>query len=174
MNKKSFGLTHAETIGDQCKVVFASFITDTASEKSLVCVGGVGIFLYSPQPYFSTNFINPFLFMKNKRLFISSEGFSTLAKNALICYQRQCCPSSRVWQPSTDRNVSLAHFLFNFNFLGRVWQPSADNNGVPNSHYYLQKAVTPNQITRRIVCRGQEPPKGSKGILKPDFKTSYS
>jgi hypothetical protein len=28
---------------------------------------------------------NPFLFIKNKRLFLSSEGFSTLEKNALIC-----------------------------------------------------------------------------------------
>ena len=31
---------------------------------------------------------NPFLFIRNKRLFISSEGFSTLDKHALICYQR--------------------------------------------------------------------------------------
>jgi hypothetical protein len=35
---------------------------------------------------------NPFLFIKNKRLFISSEGFSTLEKNALICYQRAMLP----------------------------------------------------------------------------------
>jgi hypothetical protein len=32
--------------------------------------------------------VNPFLFIKNKWLFISAEGFSTLEKNALICYQR--------------------------------------------------------------------------------------
>ncbi len=36
--------------------------------------------------------VNPFLFIKNKRLFISSEGFSTLEKNALICYQRAMLP----------------------------------------------------------------------------------
>jgi hypothetical protein len=35
---------------------------------------------------------NPFLFIKNKRLFISSEGLSTLEKNALICYQREMLP----------------------------------------------------------------------------------
>jgi hypothetical protein len=34
----------------------------------------------------------PFLFIKNKWLFISSEGFSTLEKNALICYQRAMLP----------------------------------------------------------------------------------
>jgi hypothetical protein len=35
--------------------------------------------------------LNPFLFIKNKRLFISSDGFSTLEKNALI-YQRAMLP----------------------------------------------------------------------------------
>jgi hypothetical protein len=35
---------------------------------------------------------NPFLVFKNKRLFISSEGFSTLEKNGLICYQRAMLP----------------------------------------------------------------------------------
>jgi hypothetical protein len=34
----------------------------------------------------------PFLFIKNKQLFITSEGFSTLAKNALICPQRAMLP----------------------------------------------------------------------------------
>ncbi len=37
-------------------------------------------------------------------------------------------------------------FCLQSNFLGRVWQPSADNNGAPNGHYYLQRAVTPDQI----------------------------
>ncbi len=36
--------------------------------------------------------VNPFLFIKNKRLFISSEGFYTLEKNALICYQSAMLP----------------------------------------------------------------------------------
>jgi hypothetical protein len=33
-----------------------------------------------------------FLFIKNKWIFISSEGFSTLEKNALIRYQRAMLP----------------------------------------------------------------------------------
>jgi hypothetical protein len=60
---------------------------------------------------------NSFLFIKNKRLFISSEGFSTLEKNALICYQRAMLPFQSgvttlmaVWRP----------FCLNSNFLGRV------------------------------------------------------
>jgi hypothetical protein len=44
-----------------------------------------------------------------------------------------------VWHP----------FGLNSNFLGRVLQPSADNNGAPKGHYYLQRAVTPNQITQQ-------------------------
>jgi hypothetical protein len=32
-------------------------------------------------------YFNRFLFIKNKPRFISSEGFSNLEKNALICYQ---------------------------------------------------------------------------------------
>jgi hypothetical protein len=64
-------------------------------------------------------------------------------------------------------------FGLNSNFLGRVWQHSIDINGVPKGHYYLQRAVTPNQITHlKRVCRGQEHPKGRKGTLKPDFWAS--
>jgi hypothetical protein len=44
-----------------------------------------------------------------------------------------------VWRP----------FCLNSNFLCRVWQPSADNNGVPKGHYYLQRAVTLDQITQQ-------------------------
>jgi hypothetical protein len=49
-------------------------------------------------------------------------------------------------------------FLY-LNLLGQVSLPSADNNGclarfkleksAPNGHYYLQRAVTPNQITKQ-------------------------
>ncbi len=68
--------------------------------------------------------LNPFLFIKNKWLFISSEGFSTLWKkcpdilsegNAALTVG---CDSPlqivmAVWRP----------FCLNLNFLGRVWQP---------------------------------------------------
>jgi hypothetical protein len=50
-----------------------------------------------------------FLFIKNKRLFILSEGFSTLEKNALICYQRAMLPIHL---------GSLAPFLFKFKLSG--------------------------------------------------------
>jgi hypothetical protein len=34
------------------------------------------------------------------------------------------------------------------NSQGQVLQPSADNNGAPKGHYYLWRAVTPDQITQ--------------------------
>ncbi len=61
-------------------------------------------------------FFNPFLFIKNKRLFISSEDFSVLEKNIVLCYQRAMLPiqSSTVWQgwqPSADSISRLAPFF---------------------------------------------------------------
>ncbi len=40
-------------------------------------------------------------------------------------------------------------FCLNSNCLGSVGQPSADKHGAPKGHYYLQRAVTPNQITQQ-------------------------
>jgi hypothetical protein len=55
---------------------------------------------------------NPFLFIQNKLLFISPEGFSALEKTLWYFLRGQCCPSSRVWQPSADSNGSLVHFFW--------------------------------------------------------------
>ncbi len=130
----------------------------------------------------SGQLVNPFLFIKNKRLFISLEGFSALEKMSWYVLRGQGCSSSQAWQPSADSNGRLAHFLKNLTFLGRTWEPAADSNGrlprfkfeksVPNGHYYLQRAVTPYRSPSRIVCRGQESPKGSKGTLWPDFQSN--
>ncbi len=63
--------------------------------------------------------INPFLFIKNKRLFISSEGFSTLEKNALICYHRAMLPFQLgVTSLCRYSNGSLAPFLLKFELSG--------------------------------------------------------
>ncbi len=100
---------------------------------------------------------NPFLFIKNKRLFISSEGFSTLEKNALI--REQCCSSSRVWRPF---------------FLFQTFWEGCDSPLL--TIMVRQKAITicrglshQTRSLSRIVCRGQEHPKGRKGTLRPDF-----
>ena len=66
--------------------------------------------------------LSPFLFIKNKRLFISSEGFPTLEKNALICYQRAMLPIHAV---GCDRPLQIVMavwrpFCWNSNLLGRV------------------------------------------------------
>jgi hypothetical protein len=67
-----------------------------------------------------------------------------------------------VWRP----------FCLNSNFLGRVWQPSAEYNGVPKGHYYLQRAVTPYQITQQNSLQRAERPKVRKGKLRPDFQAN--
>ncbi len=43
-------------------------------------------------PHLNMSRVNPFLFIKNKRLFISSEDFSALEKSAVVCSQRAMLP----------------------------------------------------------------------------------
>ncbi len=83
---------------------------------------------------------NHFLFIKNKCLFISSEGFSTLERCPVMLSEGNAahpigCDSPlqivmAVWRP----------FCLNSNFLDQEWQPSADNNSAPKGH--LQRANT--------------------------------
>ncbi len=104
--------------------------------------------------------LNPFLFIK-KRLFISSESFSILEKNTLICYQRAICP---VGCEIPLQMIMAVWYLFclKSNFLGRGWQPSAKYNGAARSHYYLQRAVTPDQITQQNSFQRSGPLKEQK------------
>ncbi len=87
---------------------------------------------------------SPFLIHQNKRLFISSEGFYAL--------------------------------FFNLNLQGRAWQPAADNvgcNKVRQTVFIICRRLS--HLTRslsRIVCRGQEGPKGSKVTLRPNFQAN--
>ncbi len=59
-----------------------------------------------------------------------------------------------VWRP----------FCLSTNFLGRVWQPSDDNNGAPKSQYYLQRAVTPDQITQQNSLQRAGAEKAEKAL----------
>ncbi len=74
---------------------------------------------FSPQPrtvllkirmrFWQVCNINPFLFIKTKRLFISSEGFSTLEEKKTPWYviRGQRCPSVWVWKPFAGSSGSL-------------------------------------------------------------------
>ncbi len=85
----------------------------------------------------------------------------------------QCCPSSRVWQPSAASNGRLAHFLLKFNLLYRMWQPSAASNGrlahlkfekkCAKLHYYLEGCHTRPDNSAELFAEG------SKGTLRPAF-----
>ncbi len=59
--------------------------------------------------------LNPFLFIKNKRLFISSEGFSTLIKTP--CYFISG-PIQAGVTAFSDSNGRLATFSFEFKLSG--------------------------------------------------------
>ncbi len=80
--------------------------------SSLVTVMKKNAVLYLHGPGWTKNFyINPFLFIKNKQLFISTEGFSILEKNAVICSQRAMLTSSQVWQPFADSIAGWGTFF---------------------------------------------------------------
>jgi hypothetical protein len=98
---------------------------------------------------------NHFLFIKNKQLFISSQGFSSLVETPWYVIRGQCCPSSWVWQSSADSNGSLTPFL------GRMWQPSADKNCAPKG---ISNCKGLSHLTRKL-SKCQECPKGRKGTL---------
>ncbi len=114
---------------------------------------------------------NHFLFIKNKQLFISTEGFSTLEKKrpdmwAMLPFQ------SGVNKPLQIIMAVWRPFCLNSNFLGRVWQPSAENNGAQKAFNIYRGLSHHTRSLSRIVCRGRERPKGRKGTLRPDFQAN--
>jgi hypothetical protein len=80
-----------------------------------------------------------------------------------------------VRQHSEDNNGHLAHFL-KFELAGSgvgaccllLWLFGALQFflSAPNGQYYLQRAVTPDQIIQQQQKKG---PKGNKGTWRPDF-----
>jgi hypothetical protein len=90
--------------------------------------------------------LNPFLFIKNKLLFIS---YPTLKECSAFLSEGNAANPVGCDSPLQIEMAVWRPFCLSSNFLGGVLQPSADNNGAPKGHYYLQRAVTPNQITQQ-------------------------
>jgi hypothetical protein len=102
---------------------------------------------------------NPFLVIKNKWLFISSEGFYALEKR----YKKRYVSEGNASHPV--RCASLLEFspCFEFDLAGSGTAARADKNGswahfkfeksTPNGHYYLQWAVAPGQIPQQILLQ---------------------
>ncbi len=90
----------------------------------------------------SCTLLNPFLFIENKRPFLSSEGFSTLEKMPWYVIRGQFCPS--IWGDSPLQIVMSVWIQTKRapNFLGRAWQASADNNGTPKGPLMNKKGLT--------------------------------
>jgi hypothetical protein len=105
---------------------------------------------------------------KIKRYLHHQMVFPPLKKTLWYVIRGQCCPSSRVWQPSAGSNGSFEPFLFTF------WVGPDSPLLTIRVH---QKAIAicrglshPTRSLSRIVCRGQERSKGRKGTLRPDFQ----
>jgi hypothetical protein len=109
--------------------------------------------------------INLFLFIKNKWLFIASEGFSTLDKKSpdtgMLSEGNAAHPVRRD-SPLLDSNGSLAPFLFEFKLSRSGVTALSNNNGALKGHFYLQRAVTPNQITQQNSLQRAVVPQGQK------------
>ncbi len=88
---------------------------------------------------------SPFLFIKHKRILISSEGFSTLEKKTPWYVIRGNADMHPVgcYRPLQIVVAVWRSFCLNSSFLGRVWQPSADNAD------YLQRVVSPDLGTQQ-------------------------
>ncbi len=65
-------------------------------------------------------YVNPFLFIKNKWLFITQRVSPPLKKCLDMLSEGNAAHLLLVCQPSADSNGSLAPFLFEFKLLGRV------------------------------------------------------
>jgi hypothetical protein len=109
-------------------------------------------------PFSGTPF-NPFIFIKNKRRAISSEGFSALEKNAVVRFQRAVLPI----QSDITARCRLK-WLFGALFLkcelvvsgvgartSLSWLFGAlqiKKKSAPKGHYFQQRAATPDQIAQ--------------------------
>jgi hypothetical protein len=136
----------------------------------LTATANTNMFTYEIAPVFilmeheclkvsNTRCTSPFLFIKNKRLFISFEGFSALQKNAMICSQMAMLPSAHpvgwcMLQPSVWRTF----FKIQTSWVGcdsplltimAVCRISNFKKMAPKDNSYLQKAVLPGQITQQ-------------------------
>ncbi len=96
---------------------------------------------------------NPFLFIKNKRLFMSSEGFFDLEKKCHDVFSQ--ANAARPVGCDSPLQIVMAvwrTFFFNLNFLGRVWHWLLTSMAVwrawnfkkspRTGHYHLQRTVT--------------------------------
>jgi len=118
---------------------------------------------------------------------IYSEGFSALEKNAMICSQRamqtillndlvSChIPLQRVmavWHTFFEMWTFWVGCDSPLQTIMAVWHVSNIKKYAPNGHYYLLRAVTPDQITQQNSLHWQEGLKGSKRHFEPDFQAN--
>jgi hypothetical protein len=91
---------------------------------------------------------------------MSSEGFSALEKNSVYMFSEgNATQAVRCDRPLADSNGNLAHLVKMWTCwvpcgsllltIIAVWRSSKFKKYAPYRHYYLQRAVTPDQITQQ-------------------------
>jgi hypothetical protein len=81
--------------------------------------------------FFENRFINPFIFVGKKYRVMSSEGFSFLEKNTMICSQRAMLAIQSGTTVRCRLKWPFGALVFEFELAGspRMWDPAADCNG---------------------------------------------
>ena len=71
-----------------------------------------------------------------------------------------------VWRPFFEFGCSQRGCDSPLQIVMAVWRPSNKKKRAPNSHYYLQRAVTPNQITQQNSLQRAGAPSRQKRHFK--------
>ncbi len=104
--------------------------------------------------------INPFIFISNKRRVLSSEGFSALEKKRHHMSSEGCAAHPVRQNICCRLKWLFGALFFKFEHAGSecgsplqtimaVWHALNFEKSVPNGHYYLHRASTPDQITQQ-------------------------
>jgi hypothetical protein len=101
-------------------------------------------------------YFNPFLFIKNKRLFLS---FSALDK------RRDMFSEGKAARPvRCDSPLQIVMAIWRALYFKKVRLTAITT---------CKGLTHPTRSPSRSVCRVQEGPKGSKGTLRPDFQANF-
>ncbi len=115
----------------------------------------------------------------NRFSYSQTEGFSVLEKNTVLCSQRAvgCASPLQIVVMAVQRTflkVLPSRVGCDSPLLAimTVWHASDSKKSVPNGHYYLQRAVTHDQITQQSSLVKSGGPQSSNGTFRPDFQAN--
>ncbi len=132
--------------------------------------------------WFGLHKFNPFISIKHKGCDMSSEGFSALVKTPWYVLRGLCCHPIGNNRPLQIKMAIWCTFIKIWTWwvgcgsllqtIMAVWCTLNLKKVRQTVINYLPRAATPDQITRRIICRGQEGPKAIKSTLRPEIQAN--